>query len=232
MVEKLLLIGTCLATLVVIGYTSKVLGNVDDVFIKIIGNLLLGFTSLRYITLVIYGFVYDLSVLNSVRYFYYASSIGVTMLTALAVWNVIPFLKERIAPFSYLACFLPWILFYLYVIIKQPTEIVENALFGYELMLISPFNRYLSIVQGSFIGIIVLLCIIGIIGYKHLQIRIELFIIILAQLLLMIDGVSISKAMHHFFRLFTVTEAFALWTVYYAFFNTLKTIKRPIKNAS
>ncbi len=231
-VERLLLVGTCIVALVVIGYNIKTLGNKENQQLKIIGSLLLGFTALRYITLIIYGVSYDLALLNSMRYFYYASSIGITLLTALAVWYAIPTIKERIQPIFYLCCFLPWILFYLYVIIKQPTQIVESKLFGYELVLISPFNRYLGIAQASFIVVIIGLCIIGILSYKHLQIRIELLMIILAQILLVIDGVSISKSMHHFFRLFTVTEAFALWTVYYVFSHPLKMIKRQTKNAS
>ena len=230
--EKLLLIGVCIVALIIIGCNIKGLSHIENQQVKIIGSLLLSFTSLRYLTLIIYGNSYNLALLNDIRYFYYASSIGVTLLTALAVWHVIPFLRERVAPIKYLLCFLPWIFFYLYLIIKQPTQIVENELFGYELILLEPFNRYLGIAQGSFIVLISLLCVIGILKYKHLQIRVELFVILLAQGLLVIDGVNVSKCGHHFFRLFTVTEAFALWAVYYALSKALKTIKRAIKNAS
>lgn len=231
-VEKFLLIGTCIVALMLIGYNIKALGDVENQQVKIIGSLLLSFTSLRYITLLIYGFSYDLGLLNTVRYFYYASSIGITLSTALALWYVLPFLKERIQPVVYLLFFSPWIIFYVYLILKQPTQIVENPLFGYELMLVPSFTRYLSIAQGSIISIFVLICIIGIIGYKHLQIRITLFMVILAQLLLVLDGIGSARAAHYFFRLFTVTEAFALWTICYAFSHTLKTIKRHTKNAS
>lgn len=225
-VEKLLLIGVCIVAVIMIGYNVKAIGSVENKEIKIIGNLLLIFTSLRYITLGIYRLSYNLALLNDIRYFYYASSIGITLLTALAVWNVIPFFKERIQPMNYLLCFLPWVIFYSYLILKQPTQIVENKSFGYELVLMLPFNHYLSLVQGSFVAVIILLCIIGIVGYKHLQIRIALWVISLAQGLLVLDGMNVSSIGHHFFRLFTVTEVFALWTVYYAFSHTVKIIKK------
>ena len=227
--EKPLLVGSCFAALLMIGWNIRALGSLCYKEMKLIGSLLLGFTALRYLTLILYAFSTDRQLLFNIRYFYYASSIGITMLTALTVWYIMPFLKERIHLIYYLLLFLPWDIFYLYLIVTQPTCFVESSAYGYELLLISPFNRYLSIAQGSFILIMTVLCIMGILTYKHLQIRVQLFMILLAQGLLVIDGIASGKEAILIFKLFTVTEAFALWAIYYGLSNSLKSIK-AIKN--
>ena len=229
--EKQLLLASCLMALIVIGWNINALGGLYDKQIQIIGGVLLTFTSLRYLTLIIYAFSKNLQLLISIRYFYYASSIGITMLTALTVWYVIPFLKERIRLSYYLLCFLPWDVFYIYLIIAQPTRLIESSAYGYELVLMTPFNRYLSIVQGSFVSVMSILCILGIIKYKHPQIRTGLLIILLAQGLLVLDGIASGGQGIRIFKLFTITEAFALWAIYNALVHALKSIK-AIKSQS
>lgn len=223
--EKQLLVATCSIAFLMIGWNIKALSSLCYKEIKGIGSLLLGFTALRYLTLVLYAFSQNRQLIYNVRYFYYASSIGITMLTALTVWYILPFLKERIKLSYYLLAFLPWDIFYIYLILKQPTMLVESSAYGYELILMNPFNRYLSVAQGSFIAIIIILCIIGMITYKHLQIRAQLFIIILAQALLVVDGIYSGGAQIKIFKLFTVTEVFALWSIYYGLSNSIKSIK-------
>lgn len=223
--EKLLLVGSCLASLIMIGWNIKALGTLCYKEIKIIGSLLLSFTALRYLTLIVYAYSTDLKVLESIRYFYYASSIGITMLTAMVVWYSLPFLKERIKIGYYLLGFLPWNFFYMYLILKQPTKLVESSAYGYELLLVAPFNEYLSIAQGSFILVIVILCLIGIGSYKHLQIRVQLLVVILAQGLFIVDGMSFGGDRVQIFKLFTVTEAFALWTIFYGLSHSIKRIR-------
>ncbi|MBE6021614.1 MAG: hypothetical protein E7231_00110 [Cellulosilyticum sp.] len=227
--EKVLLVGSCIGALAMIAYSIHAIGSVEDKVFQIIGGILLSFTSLRYITLLIYAYSTNLRWIVSMRYFYYASSIGITMLTALAVWYVMPFLKKGIKLVYYLLCFLPWNLFYLYIIVKQPTCLVENSAYGYELLLVSPFERYLSIAQGSFIGVMTILCVIGIFKYKHPQIRTQLLMILLAQGLLVIDGIASGDERILLFKLFTVTEAFALAVTGHIVGNGLKQI-HAIKN--
>lgn len=227
--EKQLLVGTCLVALMMIGWNIKAIRSLCYREIKLVGSLLLGFTALRYMTLVVYAFCSNRELAYEIRYFYYASSIGITMLTAIVVWNIIPMLKEQIKLSYYLLCFLPWDIFYLYLIIKQPTQLIESSIYGYELLLISPFNRYLSIAQGSFIVIIAVLCVIGILRYKHLQIRAQLILILLAQVILVIDGIYFGREEIRIFKLFTVSEVIALWAIYYGLSNSIKSIK-AIKN--
>ncbi len=207
----------------------KALENNPYPVLKIIVSVLISFTALRYLTLIVYGDLPDYSLLNTLRYFYLASSIGITMTTASAIWYVTPCYREKIGYPYFLSFFAAWILFYVYVIIKQPTEIVQGSQFGYELILTGNFPKYLSIVQGSFVSIMVILCLIGIVCYKHLQIRIQLFMIILAQLLLTIDGLNYGSDRLWVFKPFTLTEFFALFTTYYAFSIIIKSI-HPLKN--
>ena len=224
-----ILIITCILALVGVIMNLKALENNPYPVLKIIVSVLVSFTALRYLTLIVYGDSPDYSLLNTLRYFYLASSIGITMTTASAIWYVTPCYREKIAYPFYLMFFVPWVVFYLYIIIKQPTEIVQNRQFGYELILTGNFSKYLSIVQGSFVSVMMILCLIGMICYKHLQIRIQLFIIILAQLLLTIDGLSYGSDRLWVFRPFTLTEFFALATTYYAFSIVTKSI-HPLKN--
>lgn len=225
----IILIVTCILALIAVIMNLKALENNPYLVLKVIISVLLSFTALRYITLILYGDSPDYSLLNTLRYFYLASSMGITMTTASAVWYVTPRFREKIGYPYFLACFLPWILFYGYVIIKQPTEIVQGSQFGYQLILTGKFPFYLSIVQGSFVSVIVILCLIGIISYKHLQIRIQLVMIILAQMLLTLDGLSYGSERLHVFQPFTLTEFFALATTYYAFSIAIKSI-HALKN--
>lgn len=186
--------------------------------------LLLVFTATRYITLILYGDHPSLAQLEGLRYFYFASSIGVTMTTVLAVWYAVPLYREKLSAIHALLCFLPWQLFYGYVIIGQPTEIVKGEHFGYVLRLTGQFPLYLGIVQGSFTVVILVLMVIGFIKFKHPKIRVQLFFLMAAQLLLALDGVSIGKGGMNVFVPFTVTEAFAFMGTYYTFNHAVRRI--------
>ena len=224
-----ILIITCILALIGVIMNLKALENNPYPILKIIVSILVSFTALRYLTLIVYGDSPDYSLLNTLRYFYLASSIGITMTTASAIWYVTPCYREKIRYPYFLAFFVPWILFYVYVIVKQPTEIIQGSQFGYQLILTGDFSKYLSIAQGSFVSIMIILCLIGIICYKHLQIRIQLFMIILAQILLTLDGLNYEGDKLWVFKPFTLTEFFALATTYYAFSIIIKSI-HPLKN--
>lgn len=219
----------CLVGLFTVMLNIVALGKNFYPLLKVIGSVLVSFTALRYITLMMYGGSAGYSLLSTLRYFYLGSSIGITMLTVSAIWYVIPCYREKINYPYFLACFIPWILFYVYIIMKQPTEIVQGSRYGYQLILIGKFPFYLSVAQGSFVVVILALCSIGIISYKHLQIRTQLFLIILAQLLLTLDGLNYIKEDRIIFPPFTITESFALLTTYYAFSKTVRVI-HALKN--
>lgn len=224
-----ILIITCILALIAVIMNLKALENNPYPVLKIIVSVFVSFTALRYLTLIVYGDSPGYGLLNTLRYFYLASSIGITMTTASAVWYVTPCYREKLGYPYFLACFLPWILFYIYIIIKQPTEIIQGSQFGYQLILIGKFQAYLRIIQGSFVSIMVILCLIGIFCYKHLQIRIQLCMIILAQVLLTLDGLNYGSDRLQVFQPFTLTEFFALATTYYAFSSVIKSI-HPLKN--
>ncbi len=220
-----ILILCCLAALTIGLLNLKALGKNPYVVLKYVVSLLVSFTMLRYVTLIIYGGVPEYQLLQSLRYFYFSSSVGITMTTASAIWYITPCYREKIRYPYFIACFTPWILFDLYIILKQPTEIIQGSQFGYQLMLSGSFPYYLSIMQGSLVVILSSLCLIGIMRYKHLQIRTQLFLILLAQVLLALDGLGYRSQQGRIFPAFTVTEAFSLITTYYAFSKTIKVIR-------
>lgn len=224
-----ILVICCILALIAVLFNIRALAENTYTELKVTVGGLVIFTAFRYITLIAYGDSPDYSLLNTLRYFYFASSIGITMTTVSAIWYVIPYYREKIAYPYFLACFIPWIIFYLYVIIKQPTNIVQGSQFGYRLVLSGRFSFYLSVAQASFIIIAVLICVAGIIKYKHLQIRTQLLIIILAQCLLALDGISFNLEHLQVIPPFTITEAFALMATYYAFAKTVRSI-HALKN--
>lgn len=231
---KMLLLITCVIGFGVMAWSMKGLYLTNEKDLFNIGSILIMAMALRYITLVVYALATSPLIIESLRYFYYASSIGLTMLTVCGIWFIIPFWNQRFKVSQMILFFLPWISFYIYLILKQPTWLVGGTAYGYELILIPPFNRYLAIVQGSFITVIAILAIIGLIRYKHLQIRIQLAILLLAQGLLVIDGIYSGKEVLLLFKLFTVSEIFGLWTIGYAFWHPMRRLHvvRKIKDAS
>ena len=227
--EYKILIMTCILALIAAIMNLRALEQNPYKILKVVVSILVSFTALRYLTLIVYGDSPDYQMLNTLRYFYFASSLGIPLITASAVWYVSPCYREKIQYPYFLGCFFPWILFYLYIIIKQPTEIIQGTQFGYQLKLVEQFSNYLRVVQGSFVGIIIILCSISLIYYKHLQIRIQLMIIILSQVLLTLDGLSYQSHRLWVIQPFTLTEAFALFATYYAFYIPIKLFK-PLKN--
>lgn len=217
-----ILIISALLALLAIFLNLSVIPHVMDKTLKRIVITLLLFTSMRYVALIIYGDSPTYELLQVFRYFYFASSIGLTMTTLLAIWYVLPILRKRFKSYMVPLIFLPWNLFYIYVIVKQPTEIIKGNQFGYQLQLIDRFPFYLSIVQGSLVTIIILICLYGIYKYKHLQIRVQLIFIIAAQVLLALDGISFSMSLPRVFMPFTITEAFGFAATYYAYKKAVK----------
>ena len=224
-----ILISCCIIAVMAVLMNLKALGKNPYISLKIIVSLLVSLTSLRYITLIVYGNSAEYHLLYVLRYFYFMSSIGVTMTTVSAIWYITPCYREKISYPYFLACFLPWILFYLYLILKQPTQIIQGSQFGYQLILKGKFPFYLSIAQSSFVIIAMTLCLIGILSYKHLQMRCQLFMIILAQFLLALDSISYQKTSLRIFPPFTLTEAFAFFGTYYALAKSVRMI-HALKN--
>lgn len=224
-----LLMALCFIGIYVLILCIKAISNNRYKLLHSICIVLFGFTILRYLTLIVYGNHPTMDQLEAVRYFYFASSIGLTIPTVLAVWYISPFLRSRIQLPYYLACFTPWILFDLYLILRQPTKIQQGKSYGYVLRLVEPFNRYLSVVQGSLVVIICLLCLIGLVKYGHVQMRVQYSIIILAQLILVLDGMTAYKEMVQTIPPFTVSEIGGFLAVYYAFKLPIIEIK-GIKN--
>ena len=212
-----LLISICLLAIYILFLNLSVISNNNYRFLK---NLCIGlflFSILRYATLIAYGDHLEQEVLMRLRYFYFATSIGLTLPTASAVWYITPLYREKIKYPYYILCFLPWIIFYIFLIVRQPTAIVQGANYGYVLELTGNFPLYLSIAQGSFITIIIILCIIGLVRYKNVQLRVQYIVMILAQVALTLDGIGYSVPGNKFFPPFTITEVLGFLAVYYAF---------------
>lgn len=214
-----MLIAICIIAIIVLMMNIGVVSQKNETLLKIVCITLFAFSMLRYFTLIVYGDSPTLRQLELLRYFYLATSIGLTIPTASAVWYISPYIREKLSYGKYLILWLPWILFYLFVLITQPTEIVQGKNFGYTLELTGKFPLYLSIAQGTFVTIIIMLCIVGIAKYRNELLRSKYIVIILAQVLLTLDGLSYYLPVLDVFPPFTVTEVFGFLAVLYAFYT-------------
>ncbi|MEG0579076.1 MAG: hypothetical protein RR490_04085 [Niameybacter sp.] len=220
-----LLIVLCVIALMVLMLNIGIVQKKENVGLKWVCTVLFGFAMMRYLTRIVYGDHPTLGQLEILRYFYLATSIGLTITMASAVWSITPFIKEKLSYFAYLICFIPWILFYLYVIVTQPTQI-EPATFGYTLVLTGKFPIYLSVVQGSFVAIMILLCTIGFFSYKNEYLRSSYALIIAACVLLTLDGIGYFVKILNIIPPFTATEIFGFMAIAYAFY--IQPVKRRV----
>ena len=218
-----LLIILCVIALAVLMINIGIVQKKENVGLKWVCTLLFTFSMMRYLTLIVYGDHPTLARLEVLRYFYLATSIGLTMTMASAVWCITPFLKEKFKYFTYLGLFIPWILFYLYVIITQPTKIVPGT-FGYTLELTGKFPIYLSIAQGSFVIIMIFICLKGFFKYKNEYLRSSYALIIAACILLTLDGLGYFINVLNIIPPFTATEIFGFMAIAYALY--IKPIKK------
>lgn len=211
-----LLISLCLLAIYILFLNINAVSDNKYLMLKNVCTVLFAFSMLRYGTLIAYGDHLELSTLMKLRYFYFATSIGLTIPTASVIWYITPMYRAHIKYPYYLLCFLPWILFYTYVIVRQPTEVVQGVSYGYQLQLTGSFPLYLSIVQGSFIMIMVILCMIGLVRYKNIQLRVQYIVIILAQIALTLDGIGYYRMGTKLFPPFTASEILGFLAVYYS----------------
>lgn len=223
--ESLTLMVSAIVALIMIIWSIKGLDGLEDKDIKMTARIFLIVGTLKYVTIILYYFLEELKVLLLLRYFYFMSSISLTMLIVMAIWYVTPFLKERMKLDRFLIYFLPWIIFYIYFILKQPTELSVSALYHYDLVMIQPFKTYFILAQVSFSVIIIILCCMGMNTYKHLQIRVELLLLLLAELLLAVDAIYLNSTGLRCFKTFTISEIFAFWVCYYTLSHAIKPIK-------
>ncbi len=210
-----LLIGICMVAIGVVVLNMKLVLKNPCKSLKTICFLLFAFSLFRYFTLIVYGDSPSYEQLVSLRYFYFATSIGLTMTMASAIWYVVPLYQSKIIFMKYLALFTPWILFYLVILLRQPTRIVQGKDYGYVLELLPPYSFYLAIMQSAFIGIAFLLCVVGIVKYKHIEIRVKLFVFVLAQWILLLDGLTYFLPILHTFPPFTVSEVIGFLAIGY-----------------
>ena len=217
-VGYLVLIGICILAIIVLLFDIGVVNKVHNNLLRYVCIGLFIFSITRYLTLIVYGDSPTLGQLSNLRYFYFASSIGLTIPTATAIWYITPHLRNKINYGKYLLFFAPWILFYGYIIFAQPTQVVLSDTYGYKLVLTGDFTKYLSVMQGSFVAIMLLLCIWGILKYKNEYLRSQYFVIIAGQVLLVLDGISQIQQRVTTIPPFTLTEVFGFVAIFYAFY--------------
>lgn len=222
----LFLVLLCIIAIIVLMINIGVVSKKDIPLMKWVCILLFAFSMLRYLTLIIYGNHPTLAQLEVLKPFYFATSIGLTIPMASAVWFITPFLREKITYLKYLLCFIPWIIFYIFLLITVPAEIKMGANMGYTLELTGKFSLYLSIAQGTFVTIMIILCLIGFFKYKNEYLRSAYALIIGACILLTIDGLGYFITLHNLIPPFTVTEILGFLSILYAFsLKPIKTIK-------
>lgn len=219
LISYLGLILICIAAIIVLVINNAIICKNPYKLLKIVCLTLFTFSMLRYLTLIVYGDKPNLKQLEVLRYFYLASSIGLTIPTASALWYITPGIRKKLNYRTYLAFFTPWMLFYIFLIITQPTQIKMGEKFGYVLVLTGKYPFYLSLVQGSFVSIILILCLVGIGWYKNIYLRSQYFVIIVAQILLTLDGIGYFRPFLNVFPPFTITEVIGFLAVAYAFYK-------------
>lgn len=211
------LILLCSVTIIVLLMNVTIVNKKEYPLLRWVCIGLFTFSIMRYLTLIVYGDSPSLAQLEVLRYFYLATSIGLTIPFASAVWYITPHLREKIEYPKYLLFFTPWILFYLYIIITQPTEIVMGKNFGYALELTGKAPIYLSIAQGSFVFVMLVICLWGWIKYKNSELRSQYLALILALVTLTLDGLGYFIPSMSIFPPFTVSELFGFLAILYAF---------------
>lgn len=220
--ERVLLLGSCLIALILNGWLIKVLAQINDKWLKVLLEILAFANVIRYVALMIGSDCEAHAILTYLRYFYPVSRISLPILLALSIWRVIPLLKDRmkwyhygmmISPYWILSSY--WVMKWVYNGIRQNERYFEMPL-GISLY---PYWFWLGLIFG---GIMSLLCVGGIIRYKHLQIRTQLLIILCAWLLWVLDSISMSRQVLYLMMPFVLSEAFAMWAVCYAFSKSVK----------
>lgn len=213
----------CIVALIVlmidIGYVSKK----DVLLMKWVCIVLFAFSMLRYLTLMIYGNHPTLGQLEVLKPLYFATSIGLTIPMASTIWFISPYLREKWTYLKYLLFFMPWIIFYCIFILTAPAQIQLGQNIGYTLVLTGKFPLYLSLAQGSFVTIIIILCMIGFFKYKNEYLRSAYMIMIGACILLTIDGLGYFISLTNWIPPFTITEIGGFLSIAYAL--SLKPIK-------
>ena len=107
----------------------------------------------------------------------------------------------------------------------QPTSIVAGKYFGYQLRIADEFIMITNAMQISFIVVVALLAMDGILRYKHLQIRTQLILMLISQLLVAVDVYTFNGINHYIFMPFTLTDVCVLVATYYAFSTPIRMIK-------
>ncbi|MHC1750136.1 MAG: hypothetical protein AB9856_17855 [Cellulosilyticaceae bacterium] len=217
-----ILIVICIIAIIVLVFDLAAVFQNKNKVLKIVCLILFAFSMMRYLTLIIYGNSPNASQLEILKYFYLATSIGLAIPTASAIWYITPMYRCKIQYVKYLLLFTPWIIFDSYVLITQPTKISVAPSYGYILALTGKFPMYSSIAKGSFAIIIIMLCLIGFLKYKNEQLRSQYFVLIMAQILLVLDGVMCFMPLLETLPKFTISEIIGFLGIFYA----LK--KRPL----
>lgn len=220
------LIALCIVALIVLMIDIESISKKEVPLMKWVCIILFAFSMLRYLTLIIYGDHPTLGQLEVLKPLYFATSIGLTIPLASTIWFISPYLREKCSYLKYLLCFTPWIIFYCIFILTVPAQIQTGQNIGYTLVLTRQFSLYLSIAQGTFITIIVILCIIGFIKYKNEYLRSAYIIIIGACILLTIDGLGYFISLNNWIPPFTITEIGGFMSIAYALsLKPMKSIK-------
>lgn len=198
---------------------------------KILRNIcliLFMFTGLRYIALIVFTLSANIDILKVFSYFYYASSIGITIPSLFALWYIIPRFRERIKEWIVLLLVSPFIFFYFNLIYLQPVQIIKHGSLGYRLQLMAPWNQWLSIFQGIFTLMVFGMCFYGFRRYQYKFPRSQYLLFILGYTLTTIDGLCMLFKAVYPIEPFVFSEAFILIAILYAF--AAKPIKEKYKH--
>lgn len=217
---------SCIAILGMIIWSIKAIKQQGDEKIRWGCECLLIVTALRYIIEI--GYIMEMNEmwLKTLRPVFEVGVITIGLLSAISMWYALPCLREGIKLSYYIGCFLPWYGLGLYGIILQPTLLVAQSGRGYEVMIQAKYAMYYQMLQYSFIGVIGLIGIVGLMKYKHLQIRTQISVILMAQGLWAFETVNIGKADLLMVRSSRMAELLMIWAAGFGLSRMVRSHKK------
>lgn len=228
--ERVLNLLSCVVALAVISWSMCAIRLQVDQRIKYGCWGLLSITALRYIALM--GYIMEMNEmwLMKLRPVYEVGLLTIGLLSAISMWYALPCLREQVRLSYYLGCFFPWYGLGLYGIAKQPTLLQAGSGWGYEVALQPSYTMDFMMLQGSFLGIICIIGMVGIVQYKHLQIRTQIGVIMMAHILCLVEKWGIGKAEYLMIRPFIIVEILMIWGAGYVLSRTVKSHKKSLLN--
>lgn len=185
--------------------------------IRVICTLLFVLSILRYLTLLLFARASSMEILIKMQPFYFITSMSIPVAILLLLWYITPLYRTKINQIGIIILCIPWVIFYILLLIFKPYEIIKSQKAGYILKLIYSWDYYLAALQGISIFIFILAALYGFMLYKHQQTRSQYMILVMCLLLFLADGLIYFGLSTPMIPVFTLTEVLGFLGIYYGF---------------